>query len=168
MCFHRSTWNKIPLWKKIGYYVVPKWPLEKWMAMCITIFVVQSLICVCLLPHKLQHTRLPHPSLSPWVCSNSCPLSHVIESVTLSNHLILCHPLLLLPSIFPSIRVFPNESAVHISWPKYWNFSFSTRPSKEYSGLISFRIDWFDLLAVQGSLMNTFKKIKRNKTVKFL
>ena len=69
-----------------------------------------------------------------------------------SNHLILCHPLLLLPSIFPSIRVFSNESTLHIRWPKYWSFSFNINPFKEYSGLISFRIDWFDLLAVQRTL----------------
>ena len=69
----------------------------------------------------------------------------------LSSHLILCHPLLLLPSIFPSIRVFSNESALHIRWPKYCSFSFSISPSNEYSGLISFRMDWFDLLAVQGA-----------------
>ena len=70
----------------------------------------------------------------------------------LSNHLILCHPLLLPPSIFPSIRVFSNKPALCIRWPKYWSFSFSISPSNEYSGLISFRIDWFDLLAVQGTL----------------
>ena len=75
-----------------------------------------------------------------------------IESVMLSNHLILCHPLLLPPSVFPSIRVFSNESALHIRWPKYWSFSFSISPSNEYSGLTSFRINWFDLLAVQGTL----------------
>ena len=75
-----------------------------------------------------------------------------IESVMLSNHLILCHPLLFLPLIFPSIRVFSNESALCITWPKYWRFSFSIGPSNEYSGLISFRIDWFELLAVQGTL----------------
>ena len=75
-----------------------------------------------------------------------------IESEMPSNYLILCYPLLLLPSIFPSIRVFSNESALHIRWPKYWSFSFSISPSNEYSGLISFRIDWFDLLAVQGTL----------------
>ena len=69
-----------------------------------------------------------------------------------SNHLILCHPLLLLPSIFPSIRVFPKESFLHIRWPKYWSFSFSISPSNEYSGLISSRMDWLDLLAVQGTL----------------
>ena len=75
-----------------------------------------------------------------------------IESVMPSNHLILCHPLLLLPSIFPSIRVFSNELALRIRWPKYWSFSFSISPSNEYSGLISFRMDWLDLLAVQGTL----------------
>ena len=75
-----------------------------------------------------------------------------IESVMPSNHFILCRPLLLLPSIFPSIRVFSNESALCIRWPKYWSFSFSISPSNEYSGLISFRIDRFDLLAVQGTL----------------
>ena len=75
-----------------------------------------------------------------------------IELVMLSNHLILCHPLLLLPSIFPSIRVFSNESALRIRWPKYWSFSFNISRSNEYSGLISFRIDWFDFLAVRGNL----------------
>ena len=75
-----------------------------------------------------------------------------IESVMPFNHLILCHHLLLSPSIFPSIRVFSNESVLHIRWPKYWNFSFSISPSSEYSGLISFRMDWLDLFAVQGSL----------------
>ena len=75
-----------------------------------------------------------------------------IKSVMSSNHLFLCHPLLLLPSIFPSIRVFFKESVLCIRWPKYWSFSFSLSPSNEYSGLISFRIDWLDLLAVQGTL----------------
>ena len=75
-----------------------------------------------------------------------------IESVMPSNHLILCHSLLLLPSIFPSIRVFSNELALYIRWPKYWSLSFSISPSNEYSGLISFRIDWLDFLVVQGTL----------------
>ena len=75
-----------------------------------------------------------------------------IEWEILSNHPILCHPLLLLPSIFPSIRIFSNELALHIRWPKDWSFCFSISPSNEYSGLISFRMDWFDLLAVQGTL----------------
>ena len=78
-----------------------------------------------------------------------------IELVMLSNHLILCRPLLLLPSIFPSIRVFSNELALHIRWPEYWSFSFSISPSNEYSGLISFRKDWFDLLTVQGTLKSS-------------
>ena len=74
------------------------------------------------------------------------------KSMMPSNHLILCHPLLLLPSILPSIRVFSNESALPIRWPKFWSFSFSISPSNDYSGLISFRIDWFDLLAIQRTL----------------
>ena len=80
-----------------------------------------------------------------------------IESVMPSNHLILCHPLLLLPSIFPNIRVFSNESVLRIRWPKYWSFSFSISPSSEYSALISFRMDWLDLLAVQGTLRSLFQ-----------
>ena len=75
-----------------------------------------------------------------------------IESVMPSNHLILCHPLLLPPSIFPNIRVFSNESALHIRWPKYWSFNFSISPSDEHPGLISFRMNWLDLLAVKGTL----------------
>ena len=80
-----------------------------------------------------------------------------IESVMPSNHLILCRPFLLLPPIFPSIRVFSNESALHIRWPKYWRFSFSISPSNEHPGLISFRMDWLDLLAVQGTLKSLFQ-----------
>ena len=95
--------------------------------------------------HGLQHTRLPCPSLSPWVCSNSCPLCQWC-------HPAIYHPFLLLPSIFPSIRVFSNESALPIRWLMYWSFSFNISPSNEYSGLISLRIDWFDLPAVQGTL----------------
>ena len=79
-----------------------------------------------------------------------------IESVMIHIHLILCHPLLLQPSIFPSIRVFSNELVLHIRWPKYWSFSFSISPSNESSGLVSFRIDWFELLAVQGTLNQVF------------
>ena len=81
-----------------------------------------------------------------------------IESVMPSNHLILCHPLLLLPSIFPGIRVFSNESVLHIRWPRYWSFSFSMSPSNEYPGLISLRIDWLDLLAVQGTLKSLLQQ----------
>ena len=83
--------------------------------------------------------------------SRSPPKSMSIESMMPSNHLILCHPLLLLPSIFPSIRVFSNESPLHIRWPKFWSFSFNISPSNEHPGLISFRMDWLDLLAVQGT-----------------
>ena len=84
--------------------------------------------------------------------SRSLPKLMSIESVMPSNHLILCHPLLLLPSIFPSIRVFSNELALHIRWPEYYNFSFNISPSSEHPGLISFRIDWLDLFAIQGTL----------------
>ena len=99
--------------------------------------------------------------VTPWTAAHQSSLSFtiswsllkltLIESVMLLIHIILCHPLLL-PSVFPSIRVFSNESAAHISWPKYWNFSFSNSHSNEYSELISFRIEWFDLLAAQGCL----------------
>ena len=82
-----------------------------------------------------------------------------IESVTPSNHLILCHPFLLPPSIFPSIKVFSNESVLHIRWPKYWSFSFSISPSNEYSGVIFFRMDWLDLLAVQGTLKSLLQSL---------
>ena len=101
-------------------------------------------------------------SLTPWTEARQASLSITnsqsllkvmsIKSVTPSNHLILYRPLLLLPSLFPSIRVFSNESVLHIKWPKYWSFSFSISPSNEYSGLISFRMDWFDLLEGQGTL----------------
>ena len=94
------------------------------------------------------------PSPTPRVYSNTA-----IKSVMPSNHLILCHPLLLLPSVFPSIRVFSSESVLHIRWPKYWSFSFSISPSSEYSGLISFRIEWFDLLAVQGTLESLLQQL---------
>ena len=88
-----------------------------------------------------------------------------VESVMPSNRLILCRPLLLLPSIFPSIKVFSNESVVHIRWPKYWSFSFSISPSNEYSGLTSFRIDWLDLLAVQGTLKSLLQHYNSKASV---
>ena len=110
---------------------------------------IQSLSCVWLFA-------------TPWTAAHQASLSitnsqsllklMLIEPVMPSNHLILCRPLLLLPSIFPSIRVFSNESALHIRWPKYWSFRFSISPSSEHPGLISFRMDWLDLLAVQGTL----------------
>ena len=105
-------------------------------------------------PQGQQHGRLPYPSSSPRACSNSCPLSQWCHPTILSNHLILCCPLLLLPSILPIIRVFPTESTFHMRWPNYWSFSFSISPSNEHPGLISFRMDWLDLLAVQGTLKN--------------
>ena len=105
---------------------------------------------------------LSHVFVTPWTAACQAPLSITnpwslfklmsIESVMPSNHRILCRPLLLPPSIFPSIRVFSNKSVLHIRWPKYWSFSFNISPSNEYSGLVSCRMDWLDLLAVQGTL----------------
>ena len=103
-----------------------------------------SVVSTSLRPYPLQHARPPCPSPTPRACPHLST-----ESVMPSNHLFLCHPLLLVPSIFPSIRVFSNESALLIRWPNHWSFSFSIRLSSEYSGLISFRIDWFDPLSVQ-------------------
>ena len=113
---------------------------------------------------QLQHARLPCPSPTPRIYSNTS-----IESMMPSNHLILCCPLLLPPSIFPSIRISFNESVLHIRWPMYWNFSFNISPSKEYSGLISFSIDWFDLLPVQGTVKSLCQQhsSKELNTVQF-
>ena len=115
---------------------------------------VQSLSCVRLF-------------VTPWIAARQGSLSIInsrsslrlmsIESVMPSSHLILCHPLLLIPPIPPSIRVFSNESTLRMRWPKYWSFSFSIIPSKEHTGLISFRMDWLDLLAVQGTLKSLFQ-----------
>ena len=114
---------------------------------------MQNVVVVKLLSHvwlfATPWTAACQPSLS---FTNSQTLLKIIELVMPSNHLILCYPFLLLPSIFPGIRVFSSESPLHIMWPKYWSFSFSISLSNEYSGLISFRFDWFDLLAVQGTL----------------
>ena len=113
--------------------------------------------------------------VTPWTAASQDSLSITkswsllklvsIELVMPSNHLMLCHPLLLLPSIFPSIRVFSNKSVFHINWPKYWSFLFSIRPSNEYSGLISFRMDWLDLLAVQGTLKSLFQHHSSKATI---
>ena len=108
----------------------------------------RSVVSDSLWAHGLQHAGLPCPSPTPRIYSNSCPLSYP------SNHLILCRLLLLPPSIFPSIMVFSNESALLIRWPKYQSFSFNISPSNEYSGRIPFRMDWLDLLVVQGTLMS--------------
>ena len=110
---------------------------------------VQSLSCVWLFVTPWTAARQASLSITN---SWSPPKPMSIESVMPSNHLIVCHPLLLLPSIFPSIRVFSNESALHIRWPKYWSFRFNISPSNEHPGLISFRMDWLDLFAVQGTL----------------
>ena len=125
------------------------------MTTCLSILLLSALLC-CSVAQSC-------PTLcEPWTAARQASLSFTIsrsllklmsiESMMPSNHLILCRPLLLLPSIFPSIRVFSNESALCIRWPNYWSFSFSISPSNKYSGLISFRIDWFDLLSVQGTL----------------
>ena len=116
---------------------------------------VQSLSCVRL---NVTPWTAAHPASLSITNSRSLPKLMPIELVMPSNHLILCRPLLFLPSIFPSIRVFSNESALHIRWPKYWSFSFSISPSNEYLGLISFRMDWLDLLAVQGTLKSLFQQ----------
>ena len=118
--------------------------------------------CHTVWKHSVQLLSLVQLFVTPWTAAHQASLSITsswsllkllsIKLLMLSNHLILCHPLLLLPSIFPSIRVFPNESVLRIRWPKFWSFSFSISPSKEYSGLISFRIDWLDLFVVQGTL----------------
>ena len=107
-----------------------------------------SVVYGSLWPREPQHPRPSCPSPTPRIHPNPCP------SVMLSNHLILCRPLLLLPSIFPSIRVFSNESALRIRWPKYWSFCFNISPSIEHPRLISYRMNWLDLLAVQGTLKN--------------
>ena len=115
---------------------------------------VQSLSCVRLFATPWTAT---HQAFLFITNSRSLPKLMSIKSIMPSNHLIICHPLLLLPSIFPSIRVFSNESALRIRWPKDWSFSFNINPSNEHPGLISFRVDWLDLLAVQGTLRSLFQ-----------
>ena len=111
-------------------------------------------------PHESQHARSPCPSPTPGIHSLTS-----IESVMPSSHLILGRPLLLLPPIPPSIRVFSNESTLRLRWPKYWSFSFSIIPSKEIPGLISFRMDWLDLLAVQGTLKSLLQHYISNTSI---
>ena len=106
-----------------------------------------SVVSDSLQPHELQHARPPCPSPTPRVYSDLCPMSRWCHPAISP-----CHPLLLLPPIPPSIRIFSNESTHHMRWPKYWSFIFSISPSNEHPGLISFRMDWLDLLAVQGTL----------------
>ena len=150
-------------WTEIGKFIqmtiksttVGKNPLEKMEELSYSTRVWNAVVVVQSLSHVRQFvtpwTAACQASLFFTLCWSLCKLKF-IEPVMPSNHLILCHPLFLLPSIFPSIRVFSNESVLYIRWPKYWSVSFSSSPSNEYSGLISLRIDWFDLLAVQGTL----------------
>ena len=141
------------LWHSI-LHIILTLPCSLWNNLPLEFSSVQfshSVMSDSLRPHESQHARPPCPSLTPGVYSNSCPS----ESVMPSNHLILCHPLLLPPSIFPSIRIFSNESLLCIRWPKDWSFSFSISPSNEYSGLISLRMDRLDLFAVQGTLKSS-------------
>ena len=121
--------------------------LKEWDICISSVHFSHSVVSDSLRPHESQHTRPPCPSPSSGVHSNST----FIESVMPSSHLI-CRPLFLVPPIPPSIRVFSNESTLCMRWPKYWSFSFSISPSKEHPGLISLRMDWLDLLAVQGTL----------------
>ena len=124
----------------------------------------RSVVYNSLWPHGLQDTRVPCPSPTPRACSNSCPSLSVMPS----NHLILCRPLLLLPPIFPSIRVFSSESALRTRWPKYWSLSFSNNSSNEYSGLISFRIDWFDLQSISPHSDTFFPSMRISRFTLFI
>ena len=164
-----TEWSKSERERQIPYIHIYTWNLERWYQWSYMrdskgdtdiknrpldsagkgVVVVQSLSHVWLFATP---SRLPCPSPSPGACSNSCPLSRWCHPTILSSVI----PLLFPPSIFPSIRVFSNESLLRIRWPKYWSFSFSISPSDEYSGLISFRIDWFGLLAVQETLSRVF------------
>ena len=125
------------------------WEMRTALPRCwsLTTLLLSRSVVPTLRPRGLQHPRLPSITISQSMLRLTST-----ESVILASHLILCRPLLLLPSIFPSIRVFSNESTLRMRWPKYWRFSFSIIPSKEHPGLISFRMDWLDLLAVQGTL----------------
>ena len=140
-----SDWTELN-WVCLLYFICVCWN-----------FCVLHSDCCCYSVTQSCQT-LGNRGLPAWQASLSFTISQSlfklmsIESVMPSNYLILCRPLLLLPSIFPSIRIFSNESALHIRWPKYWSFSFSISPSNEYSGLISFRMDWLDLLVVLGTL----------------
>ena len=177
MCENRGKWELSSLFFLFNFVIklklLKKWSLliyketgsnDVYLATQVIMYIkkVRSIqICTIML---LSVQLLSHVWLfeTPWTAacqaslsmtkSQSPPKPMSIESVMPSNHLILCHPLLLLPSIFPSIRVFSNESAVCIRWPKYWSFSFNISPSNEHPGMISFRMDWLDLLAVQGTL----------------
>jgi len=138
-------------WLTVGASETKNLAMTSWLSQSLLASSVQSLSCVRLF--ATPWTAASQASLS---ITNSWSLLKLIsiELVMPSNHLILCCPLLLLPSIFPTVRVFPDESVLHIRWPKYWSFSFSISPSNDYSQLMSFRMDWLDLLAIQGTLKN--------------
>ena len=149
--FHSSLWlGNIPLWHIYHIFFIHSSADGLGLLLYLVVVVVVQ---------SLSHVRV---FATPWVAARQASLSisnsqsllklMFIDPVMPSNHLILCHPLSLLPSVFPSTRVFSNELALQITWPKYWSFGFSISPSNEYSGLISIRIDWFDLLAVQETL----------------
>ena len=140
LVYHVNSW-------KNNYSLCIKWCLVLELALWACCSVSQSCLTLC---DPMDYRTTSHQASLSFTISWSLLKLTSIQLVIPSNHLILCCPLLLLPSIFPSIRVFSSELAVRIRWPKYWSFSFSTSPSNEYSGSISFRIDWFDLLAVQG------------------
>ena len=156
LCFLPLEWYHAHIWDCWYFSHLPSYQL-------VTLFSLVTLSLFQKIHHLLSSVRLlSHIWLlvTPWTAAHQASLSITnswslllsIKSVMASNHLILCHPLLLLPSIFPSIKVFSSESALHIRGPKYWSFSFNMSPSNAYSELISFRIDWLDLLAVQGTL----------------
>ena len=140
-------------------YLVITWEMDQ---SSIFFHISRSVVSDSLWPHRLQYARLPCPSPTPRACTNSYPSSRWCHPNITS-----CLPLLFLPSIFPSIRVFSNESVLHIRWPKYWSFSFSISPSNGYSGLVSFRTDWFDL-AVQGTLKSLLQHTNWFKSINSL
>ena len=121
----------------------------------------RSVMSDSLKPHESQDAQASLSITNPLSLLKPMP----IKSVMPFSHLTLCHPLLLLPSLFPRIRVFSSESTLHIRWPKYWSFSFSISPSNEYSGLVSFRMDWLDLLAVQGTLKSLLQHHSSKATI---
>ena len=176
--------SEIPLWRiltnALSHY--PRLETQPWKSFILEVLVIPSMcvcvcVCVCVCISSVQLLSRVQFSATPWTVARQASLSITnfqsllklmyIESVMPSNHLILCHPLLLLPSIFPSIRVFSNESVLHIRWPKYWSFSFSISPSNEYSGLISFRIDRLDLLAVQGTLKSLLQNHSSKASIRW-
>ena len=144
----QTEWSKSEREEQISYINAYMWNL-------VSVQFSHSVVSDSMWPYEPQHAWPPCPSSTPGVYPNSCPL----RSVMSSNHLILCRPLLLLPSVFPSIKVFSNESALCIRWPNYWSFSFYISPSNEYSGLVSFRLNRLDLLAVQETATPQFKSI---------